>query len=206
MSKRSLGDSPLEDGNSIANKKSKPSEIDIQKLVKLKEEDVSLLSQSDLADALIRLRRAYVAEQEMNKALQKALTVAAAAVPPAVPEVWSLDKIQAKVRQASALAYKGIASQMKWTPSCRSGTARFSYTCALPNEDIFRALVKIPDEKKTPKMYKMPKPTFFSVFGEPEKSVRYDTLFITGEHVNARWNPDDKEFSLSGTFGKTEKV
>ncbi|KAJ9107441.1 hypothetical protein QFC21_000894 [Naganishia friedmannii] len=184
MSKRSLVDTPLEDGSHVANKKSKPSEIDIPKLLKLKEDEILSLPQSDLADALIRLRP----------------------VPPAVPEVWSPEKIRAVVKQAADLAYKGIASQMKWTPSCRSGTARFSYPCALPNEDVFRALVKIADTKKTPKMYKLPKDVFFSVFGQPQKSMRYDTLFITGDHVNARWNPDDKEFSLSGTFGKTEKA
>jgi hypothetical protein len=57
MSKRSLVDTPLEDGSHAANKKSKPSEIDIPKLLKLKDEEVFSLPQSDLADAVIRLRQ-----------------------------------------------------------------------------------------------------------------------------------------------------
>lgn len=121
MSKRSLVEAPLEDGSNAANKKSKLSEIDIPKLLTLKDDDILALSQSDLADALIRLRRAYVVEREMNKALQKAVTVAAAAMPPAVPEVWTSEKMRANVTQASTLAYKAIVSQMKWMVSASFG-------------------------------------------------------------------------------------
>ncbi|KAJ9104094.1 hypothetical protein QFC20_004671 [Naganishia adeliensis] len=47
----------------------------------------------------------------------------------------------------------------------------------------------------------MPKTGFFKAIGEPYKSIRYDELCVTGDHVNVRWNAEDCEFTISGTYG-----
>ncbi|KAL8951515.1 MAG: hypothetical protein Q9222_002518 [Ikaeria aurantiellina] len=38
---------------------------------------------------------------------------------------------------------KGVTSQMKWKPSCKAGTAKFSYSAVVPSTATFLTLFKL---------------------------------------------------------------
>jgi hypothetical protein len=57
------------------------------------------------------------------------------------------------------------------------------------------------DGPPTFKMKKMSTQEFESYFGRVQASARYSDLAITSTEVSIRWNPNTKEFKLSGSYG-----
>ncbi|TKA70635.1 hypothetical protein B0A55_05749 [Friedmanniomyces simplex] len=97
-------------------------------------------------------------------------------------EAWSDEKITERAAKTRDVCRAEIKKQMKWQPSCKAGTTKWSYTGLAPHEDVFYKLFQFEKPKK------------------PWK-VRYNTLRITGEEVRVNWDQEEKTFKLSGTYG-----
>lgn len=84
--------------------------------------------------------------------------------------------------------------------TCKEGRAKWSYDLPVTFE-AFKLIFKLDAKfKKTGKIS-------VKQFGEacggdtPTHSVRYDTLGVTGDTVNVRYNPDVGSGTVSGTYG-----
>ncbi|KAH9896785.1 hypothetical protein C8Q73DRAFT_757262 [Cubamyces lactineus] len=109
-------------------------------------------------------------------------------------------ELEAAVEKIRRAAQSGIKKQMSWKPSCKTGSAKWSYDGICPDPEVFGALMGL-GGPPTFKMKKFSVDQFQSLVGPIEGSVRYDTLYITGKEVTVRWS-DTGEFKFSGTYGK----
>ncbi|KAH7931151.1 hypothetical protein BV22DRAFT_814 [Leucogyrophana mollusca] len=116
------------------------------------------------------------------------------------PKELSPEQLAAAVEKIRKAANSGIRKQMTWKPSCKTGSAKWVYDGVCSDPAVFGALLNLGGPPKL-KMQKMPKDEFEDALGGISASVRYDTLSITGTHVNIRWS-DSGEFKFSGTYGK----
>ena len=91
---------------------------------------------------------------------------------------------------------------MKWQPSCKQGTTKWSFEAIAPNKDVFLKMFDFKSNSKPFKLKRVPVGEFLGLFGSIEASCRYSHLHITGENVNTHWNEDESTFRLSGTYGK----
>lgn len=108
---------------------------------------------------------------------------------------------------------------MKWQPTCKTGTTKWSYTGLVPHEDVFYKLFGFEKPKKAWKQKKIDigdfenKDRLHQQFGRiPElgsdksgevltsRQIRYN-LRITGDAVKVHWDQEEKTFKLSGTYG-----
>lgn len=72
----------------------------------------------------------------------------------------------------------------------------------LPQLGIFQRLMNLSEAPKWKQM-KLTLDEFEEVFGgRLMASVRYDTLKLSGTHVNIRWTKETGEFRFGGTYGK----
>ncbi|QRV92071.1 hypothetical protein RhiJN_20089 [Ceratobasidium sp. AG-Ba] len=132
------------------------------------------------------------------KSLEGSVAVAGNSGQPAPPPKSSA-QIEAEVNRIADMINKGIRKQMSWKPSCKTGSATYAFDGVCPDPRVFGALLKLDGPPKF-KMRKYPKDEFEEMVGEIEKSVRYDTLYLTSD-VNVRYNPDTGEFKTSGSYG-----
>jgi len=116
------------------------------------------------------------------------------------PKAMSPEQLQAAVEKLRKAANSGITKQMGWKPSCKDGSAKWSYDGVCTDPLVFGTLLGL-GGPPTFKMRKIPVDDFDDLLGGIKASVRYDHLFITGKHVNVRWS-DEGEFKFSGTYGK----
>ncbi|KAG8733470.1 hypothetical protein FRC10_012324 [Ceratobasidium sp. 414] len=107
-------------------------------------------------------------------------------------------QIQAEVDRIADMINKGIRKQMS-RKSCKHGGATYAFDGVCPDPRVFGALLKLDGPPKF-KMRKYTKDEFQEMVGEVEKSVRYDTLYLTSD-VNVRYNPDTGAFKTSGSYG-----
>ncbi|KAI0674213.1 hypothetical protein C8Q78DRAFT_967517 [Trametes maxima] len=119
----------------------------------------------------------------------------AVAKPPRSQE--ELEEAADKLRRA---AQSGIKKQMSWKPSCKTGSAKWSYDGICPDPEVFGALLGLGGPPKF-KMKKFSTDEFQKLVGPIRGSVRYDTLYITSAEVTVRWS-DTGEFKFSGSYGK----
>ncbi|KAK5693015.1 hypothetical protein LTR97_010491 [Elasticomyces elasticus] len=68
---------------------------------------------------------------------------------------------------------------MKWQPSCKQGTTKWSYNGLVPHEDVFYKLFRFEKPKKTWKVKKIDR----------------------GADVKVHWDQEEKTFKLNGTYG-----
>ncbi|KAI0371868.1 hypothetical protein BV20DRAFT_1015858 [Pilatotrama ljubarskyi] len=108
-----------------------------------------------------------------------------------------LEEAAEKIRRA---AQSGIKKQMTWKPSCKTGSAKWSYDGICPVPEVFGALMGLGGPPKF-KMKKISTDEFQRLVGPIQGSVRYDTLYITSNEVTVRWS-DTGEFKFSGSYGK----
>ncbi|KZS96896.1 hypothetical protein SISNIDRAFT_450650 [Sistotremastrum niveocremeum HHB9708] len=113
----------------------------------------------------------------------------------------SPEEIGAAAEKLTTTVRRGIEKQMNWKPSCKTGSAKFSYDGVCPDPDVFGAMLGL-DGKPTWKAKKFEATEFSDLMGGIQASVRYDNLYITSKEVNAKWNPDTGEFKFSGSYGK----
>ncbi|KAF2275263.1 uncharacterized protein EI97DRAFT_82381 [Westerdykella ornata] len=112
----------------------------------------------------------------------------------------SKDEVQEKAHKAAVMLIKGIEKLMTWKPSCKTGTARFTYGASIRDEAVFKRMLKLPESHKK-KMFKMPLHDFYDNVGHPRGKVRYSILRMSGSDVNIRWDPEECHFKVSGTYG-----
>ncbi|KAI0082538.1 hypothetical protein K474DRAFT_533127 [Panus rudis PR-1116 ss-1] len=115
---------------------------------------------------------------------------------PAVKSQAELEEAAEKIRRA---AVAGIKKQMSWKPSCKTGSAKWSYDGICPDPNVFGMLMG-EDKAPTWKQKKLTADEFQRIMGDITASVRYDTLYLTGNNVNVRWS-NTGEFKFSGTYG-----
>ncbi|RPD65395.1 hypothetical protein L226DRAFT_550726 [Lentinus tigrinus ALCF2SS1-7] len=122
---------------------------------------------------------------------------AAAVAKPAAKSQADLEAAAEKLRKA---AVSGIKKQMAWKPSCKTGSAKWSYDGICTDPEVFGALLGL-GGPPTFKMKKFTVAEFENALGPIRGSVRYDTLYITSKEVTVRWS-DTGEFKFSGSYGK----
>ncbi|KAH9906234.1 hypothetical protein F4778DRAFT_637520 [Xylariomycetidae sp. FL2044] len=110
-------------------------------------------------------------------------------------------------QQAAALGnrlYCQIKKQMKWVPSCRRGTARWSYTTGVADPAVFFKLFRLSPTDAKGKKWKQKRvlvTDFEDCVGEIHASIRYGSLKITGTHVTVKWDEEDSVVTVSGRYG-----
>ncbi|KAI0708067.1 hypothetical protein C8T65DRAFT_213408 [Cerioporus squamosus] len=118
----------------------------------------------------------------------------------AKPAAKSPAELEAAAEKLRRAAVSGIKKQMSWKPSCKTGSAKWSYDGICTDPQVFGALLGL-GGPPTFKMKKFSAEEFQNALGHIESSVRYDTLYITSKEVTVRWS-DTGEFKFSGTYGK----
>ncbi|KAL7621011.1 hypothetical protein AAE478_008323 [Parahypoxylon ruwenzoriense] len=146
------------------------------------------------------------AEPKVQKKQKTAATASATLSTASQPNDGQIDPsvVREKAQRLSVLVYRQIKRQMKWVPSCRMGTARWSCSLNVPNAAVFFRLFRLePTDAKGKKwkQKKIPVGDFEYCVGEVEASIRYGALRIMGPHVNLKWNEEDLAFTVSGKYG-----
>ncbi|THW77004.1 hypothetical protein D6D19_02633 [Aureobasidium pullulans] len=116
-------------------------------------------------------------------------------------EVWSDDKVAERAKKTRDVCAAEIKKQMKWQPSCKTGTTKWSYTGIVPHEDVFYKLFGFEKPKKAWKQKKIDMADFEGKIGYISNSIRYNNLRITGDGVKVHWDQEEKTFKLTGTYG-----
>ncbi|KAF9474290.1 hypothetical protein BDN70DRAFT_884993 [Pholiota conissans] len=110
------------------------------------------------------------------------------------------DQIADSAAKLRAAAVSGIKKQMGWKPSCKTGTAKWVYDGVCADAEVFGAALGF-SGPPTWKMKKIPTDEFQKAIGHIQGSVRYSDLYITGNDVTVRWQPDEGTFKFSGSYG-----
>ncbi|KAF2631536.1 hypothetical protein BU25DRAFT_407188 [Macroventuria anomochaeta] len=122
------------------------------------------------------------------------------------PKAYSPEDLDDMMKQARKMLVEGIERlMMKWTPSCKTGTARFTYECQVSSPYIYKLVLGLPSGHNK-KKFKMSVSDFHNTVGRPKGKVRHNVLVITGSDVSVRWMPDESIYKISGTFGKPSSV
>ncbi|KAG6988890.1 hypothetical protein G7Y79_00068g095890 [Physcia stellaris] len=157
----------------------------------------------ELQETLKETQAQLKIEKDKAKSLQKSATqkTLTPTAGNAKPEEWSAEKIADRANKLADQAAKAIKKQMKWQPSCKRGTTKWSHAGVAPNPQVFFKMLNLPSDGKAWKQKKISLQDFESAVGDIEASIRYGSLRITGQHVNVKWSSDENSFTLSGTYG-----
>ncbi|KAG9554812.1 hypothetical protein KCU71_g10775, partial [Aureobasidium melanogenum] len=115
-------------------------------------------------------------------------------------EVWSEEKIAERAKKTRDVCAAEIKKQMKWQPSCKKGSTKWSYTGIVPHEDVFYKLFGFEKPKKPWKQKKIDMNDFENSIDHISASIRYGSLRLTGDGVKVNWDQDEKTFK----FGTAE--
>ena len=122
--------------------------------------DLLAMDHKDLVDYVISLQ----------KELQNMMATPAATGPP-TDDYWTPAKVTEKARKLHSVCNSAIVKQMKWQPSCKQGTTRWSYTGTVPHEDVFFRAFGFQMDGKAWKQKKMTPTEFQHQIGEVSASV-----------------------------------
>ncbi|KAI1411360.1 hypothetical protein F5Y13DRAFT_191298 [Hypoxylon sp. FL1857] len=152
---------------------------------------------------------ATAADPKKQKKQKTSATKAAAANAIPQPNDAQLDRnvVRDKAYALRTVVYRQIKRQMKWSPSCRVGRARWSYNGGVANAAVFLRAFRLEatnDKGKKWKQKKIPIQDFESCIGAVEASIRFGSLRIMGPHVNLKWDEDDNMFTVSGRYGLSQ--
>ncbi|CAL8579199.1 hypothetical protein XPA_004950 [Xanthoria parietina] len=119
--------------------------------------------------------------------------------PPATPGLTE-EEIHRKASKARDMMEKGIKSQMKWKPSCKTGAARFSYSGVVASTQVFLKMFHLDTDWKK-KQLQFPPADFQDTTGaDISASIRYGYLNITSKNVTVRWDPEELTFTVTGSY------
>ncbi|CAK4031438.1 Hypothetical predicted protein [Lecanosticta acicola] len=164
----------------------------------LTEDELESMTNQELIEIVIILQKALHELQEKNT---KALAESSGNAAKAAADIWTPEKVAERAAKARDICRKEIKKQMKWQPSCKRGSTKWSYQGIVPNVEVFNKMFNIDEKAKAFKLKKIPRDDFGGMFGYISASCRYDDLNITGENVNLKWNKEELTFQLSGTYG-----
>ncbi|KAH0349048.1 hypothetical protein KCU83_g5621, partial [Aureobasidium melanogenum] len=103
------------------------------------------------------------------------------------------------LQQSGSGASSETKKQMKWQPSCKKGSTKWSCTGIMPHEDVFYKLFELEKPKKPRKQKKIDMNDFENSIDHIR--IRYGSLRLTGDGVKVNWDQDEKTFKLSGAYG-----
>ncbi|CDO73361.1 hypothetical protein BN946_scf185008.g124 [Trametes cinnabarina] len=139
-------------------------------------------------------------EQEIATLTTDAAAHAAGSSAPPARPAKTREQLETEAEKIARAAQSGIKKQMKWRPSCKDGSARWTYDGICPDPEVFGVLMGLDGPPKF-KMKKFSVEEFEDLIGPCQASARYDNMYITGKDVNVRWS-DTGEFKFSGTYGR----
>lgn len=58
------------------------------------------------------------------------------------------EKIPERARKIRDICHKKIGKQMKWQPSCKKGSSRWSYECVVPSTEVFNQVFRVEEGAK----------------------------------------------------------
>ncbi|KAJ7822952.1 hypothetical protein B0H13DRAFT_1919869 [Mycena leptocephala] len=103
------------------------------------------------------------------------------------PKERSPEDIARAAEKLRSACVSGIKKQMTWKPSCKSGSAKWSYDGVCSDPAVFGSLLNLSAPPKW-KMQKYTVPEFEAFMGSIEASVRYDSLELMA-NVTVRYQP-----------------
>jgi hypothetical protein len=111
----------------------------------------------------------------------------------------------------AALTQKGINSQMKWRPSCKHGSARFSYEgLCVPDAFCYLMAAHLSDKEtrkledtsvRTAVQKKLTVEQFEEVFGSCGASCRFSYLCINTPTVLVKFENQEGALKVTGGYG-----
>lgn len=136
--------------------------------------------------------------ETLERECKKLKASAANSIPTSAGKVISPEKVKESADKLKKLVIRGVKSQMKWKPSCKRGSARFSWG-SLCDEDTFRAFMDIPQNQKA-KGKKFTADEFQDFLGtDLTSSIRYGYLYLRG-NANVTYTKDG-EIKVTGGYG-----
>jgi hypothetical protein len=103
----------------------------------------------------------------------------------AIPgEVWTEDKIAERARKTRDVCSTEIRKQMKWQPSCKKGSTKWSYTGIVPHEDVFYKLFRLEKPKKPWKQKAIDMKDFNQAIGAITSTVSFTQLFQASRYTD----------------------
>ncbi|KAE8215849.1 hypothetical protein CF327_g969 [Tilletia walkeri] len=119
----------------------------------------------------------------------------------AAAPTWTPAKIVEVATRVRKNTHDAIVKQMKWQPTCRKGTTKWSISVLASAPEVMKAALGLPANEKEFKLKKLTMDEFERAFGTIHVSIRYGSLYVTGKTVTLRWDPSSCEFTLNGTYG-----
>ena len=147
------------------------------------------------------LRKELTGARKQIKALSARKAASDTVVDSINASVWTDKQVKETAAKLAVIAHKEIKKQMKWQPSCKRGSSKWSYTATVPDPAILFALFNLEAGGKKWKQKKLTLNEFQNALGDIEASCRYNYLRVTGEHVNLRFDSEALTWSVSGTYG-----
>jgi hypothetical protein len=96
-------------------------------------------------------------------------------------EVWTEDKIAERARKTRDVCSTEIRKQMKWQPSCKKGSTKWSYSGMVPHEDVFYKLFRLEKPKKPWKQKAIDMSDFNQSIGAITSTVSLTLLLQTSK-------------------------
>ncbi|KAJ7059593.1 hypothetical protein C8F01DRAFT_1370487 [Mycena amicta] len=120
------------------------------------------------------------------------------------PKGKSSSEIKDAASKLRAACVSGIKKQMSWKPSCKTGSAKWSYDGVCTDPLVFARMLGL-DSPPPWKMHKYSAEDFEKVMGSIESSSRYDDLVIM-QNVTVRYAEKESTFKMSGAYGAPRHV
>lgn len=113
--------------------------------------------------------------------------------PPVVDMSPTLDSLKSIIQ-------KQIKAQLKFSKSCKTGTAKWKFQGLCHSVEVFKALTGSDAKFKRKKISLDEFNKIIDCYDGISASIRYGTLSVNGD-VSLNWDPNSLEFSFSGTYG-----
>lgn len=137
----------------------------------LTQEQLDELSTDESKAAIVTLQKAL---HDSHNGVQKSRALAETTGnrgPPTQDSTWTAEKVAERAEKVRDICHKEIKKQMKWQPSCKQGTTKWSYTGVVPNAEVFNKVFEIEEGAKAWKQKKISTSEFGSIFGRITASV-----------------------------------
>jgi hypothetical protein len=88
---------------------------------------------------------------------------------------------------------------MIWKPSCKTGSAKWSWEGSCGFAELL-IILKLPAQTKPFKAKKFTAEEFQELVGSISASARYSTMHLKG-NVNLHFDPSDNSIKINGSYG-----
>lgn len=142
-------------------------------------QDVTSMSHDTLVEHAVdleaRLSEANAKIRKLEDQLNKQSKTTNAPANNSSESTLTKEQVREKADKLADVARREIKKQMKWVPSCKRGTAKWSYTASVPNESVLYRIFRLTADPKGKKwkQKKLPVVDFERGVGSIEASIRY---------------------------------